>query len=110
MSIHLPKSQNLSSAVVEMSCPPAAKTGRNTLTAAGRVALEEIGYLSFRLLVSSMLAVLLPIRSGPRLRSAMLRFVGVHVGRGTMLFGWPTILASKGFESKLTIGNDCWFN
>jgi maltose O-acetyltransferase len=75
-----------------------------------RLVREELGYIRLRLLVVSMVASLLPIRAAARVRYALLRLAGIKVGRGTMIFGWPKIFASPGYESMLSIGAGCWLN
>ena len=71
---------------------------------------EEFGGLHLRLALATALAGLLPPRVGGRIRVALLRLAGLHIGHGTIMYGTPRILAGAGFEKHLLVGRGCWFN
>lgn len=52
----------------------------------------------------------LPPHVGTRLRVYLLRMAGFQIGRGTVLWGTPTITGSGDLYQRLRIGCDCWFN
>jgi acetyltransferase-like isoleucine patch superfamily enzyme len=52
----------------------------------------------------------LPPHVGNRLRVYLLRLIGFQIGRGTVMWGAPTITGKGNLCSRLYVGNDCWFN
>jgi maltose O-acetyltransferase len=52
----------------------------------------------------------LPPHVGTRLRVALLRWAGFSIGRGTVMWGTPTITGSGDLYQRLCIGCDSWFN
>lgn len=60
-----------------------------------RIVSEETGGLHPRLLAISMLASLLPRRSGHRQRASLLRLVGFTIGADTDVLGMPRITGSR---------------
>ncbi|NTU77968.1 MAG: acyltransferase [Chloroflexales bacterium] len=83
--------------------------GRHLTTLAGRPR-ESLGGLHKRLLLAQMLVKGLPSFVGNRLRTYVLRAAGFHIGRGTMMWGLPTIIGSGAIHTRLTIGEYCGFN
>lgn len=64
-----------------------------------------------RLQLARLIAAPLPIYSGGRIRTYILRYIGgVNVGRRTSLAQLPTISGPPGMRKKLTIGTGCFFN
>jgi len=53
---------------------------------------------------------LLPPHVGNRLRIYLLRLCGFRIGRGTVMWGAPTITGSGNLYRRLTIGEACWIN
>jgi maltose O-acetyltransferase len=66
--------------------------------------------LHIRLRTVYFVGTFLPKRAGGRSRSSLLRLAGLNLGRGSIFFGMPTVLAGAGYERRLTIGERCWFN
>jgi maltose O-acetyltransferase len=61
------------------------------------------------LLVAGALAGALPPFVANRLRSYILRFAGLRIGRGSIFWGAPTIIGDS-ITTNLTIGAECGFN
>ncbi len=71
---------------------------------------SETSELQIRLQLARLAMWPLPIYVGNRLRVALLRMAGFQIGRGTVMWGAPTITGSGDLYQRLHIGRDCWFN
>ena len=71
---------------------------------------EEFGNVLPRLHVALAMSGLLPLLSGYRARAAILRLGGLHIGRGTVVFGRMTVTGSKQAASNVRIGRSCLLN
>lgn len=71
---------------------------------------SEIAELHIRLQVAQLAMRLLPSHVGNRLRVALLRLIGFRIGRGTVMWGAPTITGSGKLYTRLTVGEGCWIN
>lgn len=71
---------------------------------------EELDGWHWRWLIARFLLAPLPLHVGNRVRAFVLRFAGFHIGRGTVIWGTPTITGSGNFYSRLHIGEYCWLN
>lgn len=63
-----------------------------------------------RLLFVQLLATLLPVSVGNRVRAWVLRLAGFRIGHGTIFMGMPVITGPRDLYSRLVIGRACWFN
>lgn len=63
-----------------------------------------------RLLLVRLLVGGLPSFVGNRLRTYALRLAGFKIGRGTVMWGLPTIFGSGDLYAHLSIGDRCGFN
>ena len=68
---------------------------------------DEFSGLHPRLHAYNMAAKLLPTRSNGTLRARLLRLAGFQVGAGTVINGLLKLNGGAGFESNLSIGQDC---
>jgi len=75
-----------------------------------RVAAEELSGFHFRMLLARLLLAPFPIHSGGRLRVRILRAIGFTIGRGTVMWGTPTITGGATMYRNLTVGSGCWLN
>jgi maltose O-acetyltransferase len=71
---------------------------------------EETTGLHWRLLLARLVVAPLPLHVGSRVRSAALRWAGFRIGRGTVMWGMPTITGLAGLYDNLDVGSECWFN
>lgn len=71
---------------------------------------SETSELQVRLQLAHLAMSPLPIHVGNRLRVSLLRMAGFQIGRGTVMWGAPTITGSGDLYQRLHIGCDCWFN
>jgi maltose O-acetyltransferase len=71
---------------------------------------EEVEGLHPRLLLAQLLLAPLPLHVGTRLRVCVFRLAGFRIGRGTVMWGTPTITGRGDFYGRLVVGEDCWFN
>jgi maltose O-acetyltransferase len=71
---------------------------------------DETGGMHYRLLLARVLLAPLPLYVGSRVRAAVLRMVGFHIGNGTLFWGLPTITGPGSIHKRLIIGSECWFN
>lgn len=71
---------------------------------------EEFGNVRPRLHVALAISGLLPPLVGNRARAAILRLGGLHIGRGTVVFGRMTVTGSKQAASNVRIGRSCLLN
>ena len=71
---------------------------------------EEFSNFHWRWQIVRLLVFPLPIFFGNRVRTLIMRFVGFHIGRGSLMRGLPTIYGSGKWKSNLTIGERCLFN
>jgi len=71
---------------------------------------EETAGLHLRLIVARALLAPLPPYVGGRLRATLLRAAGFCIGRGTILWGTPTLTGSGDITRQLSIGRECWLN
>jgi len=75
-----------------------------------RLLREETDGFHGRLLFARLLVAPLPIHVGSRLRASALRLAGFRIGRGTLLWGMPTITGPRDLYRRLMVGRECWFN
>ncbi len=75
-----------------------------------RLLHEEFGQIHGRLLLARLILAPFPDYAANRLRSSVLRSSGFTIGRGTVIWGLPTITGQGDVYHRLTIGNDCWIN
>lgn len=75
-----------------------------------RLWVEETRGWNVRLFVLRVFTGLLPPFVGGRIRTLLLRWVGVSIGRGTILSDTPQILGGKLPQHRISIGKSCWFN
>lgn len=80
------------------------------MTHIGQLLREEAEGLHGRLLLASVLAKPWPLFVGSRLRPQLLRLAGFDIGRGTVMWGMPTIIGGAGLYGRLHIGNHCIFS
>jgi len=71
---------------------------------------SEVAELHPRLQLAQIAMWPLPLHVGNRLRIQLLRMVGFRIGRGTVIWGAPTITGSGNLSGRLTVGEACWFN
>lgn len=71
---------------------------------------EETAGLHLRLLLARVLLAPLPPHVGSRVRPLVLRAAGLRIGRGTVMWGTPTITGGGNIYRRLTVGRECWFN
>lgn len=83
--------------------------GEGRLRKLFRVIGEELQGFRPRPLVTRLLASLIPIHAGGRVRVALLRLGGYRIGRGTVMAGTPTITGPRS-QRLLAIGRTCWLN
>ncbi|MGB5061580.1 MAG: acyltransferase [Candidatus Promineifilaceae bacterium] len=74
------------------------------------VAREEMYGLHPRWLLARILLFPLPPYVGSRLRVALLRLLGFHIGLGASMWGLPKLIGSGKLHQKLTIGHHSLFN
>jgi maltose O-acetyltransferase len=70
----------------------------------------EFGALTPRLLLAQGLLCVFPAYTGGRIRSLVLRAIGLHIGRKTEFSDFPTLIGRGAFLGRLQIGDNCWFN
>jgi maltose O-acetyltransferase len=75
-----------------------------------RVLREELDGFHPRLLLVQLLLAPLPLHVGTRLRPRIFRLAGFRIGRGTVMWGTPTITGRGAFYRRLIVGEHCWFN
>lgn len=71
---------------------------------------SETAELHLRLQLAQLAMWPLPPHVGNRLRVSLLRLIGFQIGRGTVMWGAPTITGSGDLYARLTVGEACWFN
>lgn len=71
-----------------------------------RAVREDLGELRLRRSLALAVCGVLPDLVGNRIRTAIIRLGGIHVGRGTTFGGAPSVSG----RSQLRIGRDCWIN
>lgn len=71
---------------------------------------DETAEFHLRLQLAQMAMALLPPHVGNRLRVYLLRLIGFQIGRGTVMWGAPTITGGGDLYARLSIGEACWFN
>jgi len=71
---------------------------------------EELDGWHWRWWLAQILLAPLPLHVGNRVRALVLRLAGFHIGRGTVIWGAPTITGSGDLYSRLHIGEFCWLN
>jgi serine acetyltransferase len=70
----------------------------------------EFSNFHWRLLIFTQLARLLPERRGARLRTRLVRAIGLRIGPGTRFLGMPKLTSSPGpLWPRLKIGAHCTF-
>lgn len=75
-----------------------------------RVLREETYSLQPQLLLTRMLASLIPRYTGGRLRSQILRAAGFRIGHGTVLLDMPLLYGSGNLRPRLEIGDHTTIN
>jgi len=75
-----------------------------------RVAREELAALQPRVLLAHLLAAALPNYVGNRVRTSILRAVGLQIGRGTVFCGPPRLYGRGEIHRRLTIGSRVMVN
>lgn len=75
-----------------------------------QVAREELNGFHPRLWLAQAILTLLPANFGGRLRVYALRAAGFNIGHGTLIWGTPRITGPSNLQSKLSIGQRCFFN
>lgn len=75
-----------------------------------KAARDDFGQLRPRLLVAHLLMSLVPFNTGGRLRMRILRLAGFRIGRGTTIWGPPTIVGVGNIYQRLTVGENVFFN
>jgi maltose O-acetyltransferase len=76
-------------------------------TASGKVARllrDELGPIQPRLLLAHLIAGLIPAYVGGRVRTRILRAIGLQIGKSTLIMGAPRIHGAGDIRSQLTIG------
>lgn len=71
---------------------------------------EEVQHLDLRLSVGLRLAAVLPPLVGTRLRTRLIRLVGIRIGASTAFGGRLEVQGVGRPASRITIGSFCWFN
>ena len=71
---------------------------------------DETANVHWQLLLARLLVAPLPLYSGGRLRTRVLRLAGLRIGGGTVFYGTPQITGPPGLRGRLSIGRDCRFN
>jgi maltose O-acetyltransferase len=71
---------------------------------------EELDGLHPRLLLAQWVLAPLPLHVGTRLRVRIFRLAGFRIGRGTVMWGTPTITGRGDLYRRLVVGEECWFN
>lgn len=71
---------------------------------------SETDHFHLRLQLAHLGMLPLPPHVGTRLRVYLLRMAGFQIGRGTVMWGTPTITGSGDLYKRLHIGCGCWFN
>ena len=71
---------------------------------------QELAGVRPRHLLARLLVFALPVLAGSRLRAAALRLAGFNIGRGVTLGGMPRLFGDGPIESRLAIGDHCFFN
>ena len=71
---------------------------------------EEFDSLQLRMRLTTVLARALPSFCGMRLRTHVMRLSGVKIGRGSVIFGAPTIYGGGNIRDRLVIGEDVVMN
>ncbi len=70
----------------------------------------EIAEFHLRLQLAQIAMWFLPRHVGNRLRIYLFRLCGFRIGRGTVMWGAPTITGGGNLYRRLTIGEACWIN
>ncbi len=71
---------------------------------------DDLSPVEPRLWAALALGAPLPPLFGSRLRSYLLRMAGFSIGRGTLLYGMPSLLGGAGKARRLRIGRQCLLN
>jgi maltose O-acetyltransferase len=71
---------------------------------------DDLTPIEPRLWAALALGAPLPPLVGSRLRSYLLRMAGFSIGRGTLLYGMPSLLGGAGKARRLRIGRQCLLN
>ena len=72
-----------------------------------RVLRDDIRQFHLGLWLARIFCLPLPSFVLNRLRTQIMRLVGVHIGEGTIFFDFPTIVGERNIFSEFRIGNDC---
>jgi maltose O-acetyltransferase len=81
-----------------------------TLGGVARTLREEFGGLHLRLRLANFLLFFCPHLSLNRLRTALYRLCGVHIGARSLVFGSITLSGRGEITRRLHIGDDCMIN
>ena len=57
--------------------------------------------------LAKFLMLPIPLYTGGRVRTHLLRYLGFQVGRGTTIWDTPRFIGTKHTRAKVSIGNDC---
>lgn len=73
------------------------------------IAVNEWGEIDFRRFALRVLLAPLPNGSFGRVRATIYRWLGIRVGKSTLIRGRLTLSGERGCSSRLTIGRKCFF-
>ena len=71
---------------------------------------EDFEAMHGRLLFASAVLLPFPMYTGNRIRTLVLRLIGVDIGQGTQFADLPTLTGPGDIYRRLSIGRHCWFN
>lgn len=71
---------------------------------------DEVHHFDVQLWLARSLLAPLPPFVGMRMRALGLRLAGFAIGRGTVLWGLPSLTGAGDTRARLRIGQDCWIN
>lgn len=71
---------------------------------------QEVRELHLRLCLVQALLAPVPANVGSRVRAYALRLAGFAIGRGTLMWGMPTITGEGDIYRRLRVGRECHFN
>lgn len=75
-----------------------------------RVVTDILGDMDARYLVGRVLVAGFPAGTAPRVRTELLRLVGLQIGRRTLLMSTFRLLGGRHASGNLMIGSDCFIN
>jgi maltose O-acetyltransferase len=71
---------------------------------------QEVANLDPRFLLGRVLIAFIPPLVANRLRTRILRWAGITIGRGTTIGGTMSVHGAGRPASRIRIGSDCWIN